>query len=126
MRWWKNTIKSEGTDMNRHKLQAEFDWQRWKSSAQDVKKLPSLLAARLLFDILLINKFEHELLQLKNNDCVWGPVHSSVGQEAVAAATMAALRREDKITGSHRAHHQFLSKSRRNRIADEPNTNSHS
>jgi len=96
--------------MNRQKLQAEFDWQRWKSSAQDVKKLSSPLAARLLFDILLINKFEHELLRLKNNDCVWGPVHSSVGQEAVAAATMAAIQKEDKITGSHRAHHQFLSK----------------
>jgi 2-oxoisovalerate dehydrogenase E1 component len=96
--------------MNRQKLQVEFDWQRWKSSAQDVKKLLPLLGARMLFDILLINKFEHELLRLKNNDCVWGPVHSSVGQEAVAAATMAAIRKEDKITGSHRAHHQFLSK----------------
>ena len=50
--------------MNRQKLQAEFDWQRWKSSAQDVKKVPPQLAARLLFDILLINKFEHELLRL--------------------------------------------------------------
>jgi TPP-dependent pyruvate/acetoin dehydrogenase alpha subunit len=32
------------------------------------------------------------LLRPKNLDCVWGPVHSSVGQEAVAAAAMAALR----------------------------------
>ena len=96
--------------MNRQKLQAEFDWQRWKSSTQDVKNLPPLLVARVLFDILLINTFEHELLRLKNCDCVWGPVHSSVGQEAVAAAAVAAIRKEDKITGSHRAHHQFLSK----------------
>jgi 2-oxoisovalerate dehydrogenase E1 component len=96
--------------MKRQRLQAEFDWQLWKSSAQDVKNLQPLRASRLLFDILLINKFEHELLRLKNNDCVWGPVHSSVGQEAVAAAVMAAIGKQDKITGSHRAHHQFLSK----------------
>ena len=83
--------------MDRQKLQVEFDWQRWESSARDVEQIPPLLAARLLFDILLINTFE-------------GPVHSSVGQEAVAAATMAAIHKEDKITGSHRAHHQFLSK----------------
>ncbi len=96
--------------MNRQKLEAEFDWQRWKSTARDLKELEPLLGARLLFEILLINRFELELLRLKNSNCVWGPVHSSVGQEGVAAAAMAALRKEDKITGSHRAHHQFLSK----------------
>ncbi len=96
--------------MTRHALEPQLDWQRWTSTAADQKKLASPLAARLLFDILLINKFEHELLRLKNNDCVWGPVHSSVGQEAVAAATVAAINKDDKITGSHRAHHQFLSK----------------
>jgi len=56
--------------------------------------------------IFSISRFEK---QLKNNDLVWGPVHSSVGQEAVAAALIAGIGKEDKITGSHRAHHQFLS-----------------
>ncbi len=64
----------------------------------------------MLFEIYLINTFEHELLRLKNNGCVWGPVHTSVGQEAIAAAVTAGLRKDDKATGSHRAHHQFLSK----------------
>jgi 2-oxoisovalerate dehydrogenase E1 component len=68
------------------------------------------LTARILFTMTLINRFEHALLELKNADCVWGPVHTSIGQEAVAAAPVAALRDDDLIAGSHRAHHQFLSK----------------
>ena len=38
------------------------------------------------------------------------PVHTSVGQEATAAATMAALRNSDKVAATYRSHHQFLSK----------------
>jgi 2-oxoisovalerate dehydrogenase E1 component len=68
------------------------------------------LTARILFTMTLINRFEHALLQLKNADCVWGPVHTSIGQEAVAAAPIAALQEGDLIAGSHRAHHHFLSK----------------
>ena len=37
-------------------------------------------------------------------------MHSSVGQEAEAAAAIAALRASDQIAASHRAHHQFLAK----------------
>ena len=87
--------------MNRQKLQADFEWQRWKSTTQDTSRLQPLLGSRLLFEILLINTFENELLRLKNSDCVWGPVHSSVGQEAVAAAPMAAIsRRGGTSTGN--------------------------
>jgi len=96
--------------MTKTKLGVEFDWQNWRSTAADLKSLDKLFAARMVFELELINRFEHELLRLKNNGCVWGPVHSSVGQEAVAAASIAALQRGDKIAGSHRAHHQFLSK----------------
>jgi 2-oxoisovalerate dehydrogenase E1 component len=96
--------------MKNKKLKADFDWQRITSSKEDITKLDPHIASRILFDTFLINMFEHELLRLKNNDCVWGPVHSSVGQEAVAAAAMAGIKKSDKITGSHRAHHQFLSK----------------
>lgn len=67
-------------------------------------------AARMLFDLFLINEFEHALLELKNDDCVWGPVHTSVGQEAIAAGGIAALRDTDKVMSTHRAHHHFLSK----------------
>jgi len=96
--------------MNRQHLQPELDWQRWKSTARDIKAFNPRLAACMLFEMYLINKFEVELLNLKNNGCVWGPVHSSVGEEAVAVAAIAAIGKKDKITGSHRAHHQFLAK----------------
>lgn len=72
--------------------------------------MTALTAARILFDIFLINDFEHAVLKLQDDSCVWGPVHTSVGQEAIAAASVAALRKTDKIAGSHRAHHQFLAK----------------
>lgn len=96
--------------MIRTKLSVEFDWQNWQSTASDLKSVDRLFAARTVFELELINRFEHELLRLKNNGCVWGPVHSSVGQEAVAVASIAALQKGDKISGSHRAHHQFLCK----------------
>ncbi len=96
--------------MKKQPLPHDFDWQQWSSDETDLSAIEPLLATRILFNTLLINEFEHALLQLKNDDCVWGPVHTSVGQESLAAATMAALYKGDKIAGSHRAHHQFLSK----------------
>ena len=92
------------------KLTHDFDWRHLSSEESDFAGMEPLTAARILFNTLLIHHFEHALLALKNEDCVWGPVHSSIGQEALAAATMAALKKGDKIAGSHRAHHQFLSK----------------
>lgn len=76
------------------------------------------LSARILFHLFVINAFEEELLRLSKDDCVWGPVHSSIGQEAVAAAIMAAIGRQDMITGSHRAHHQVIAKTLNHVIAD--------
>jgi len=60
--------------------------------------------------LFLIRKFEETLLELKDKDLVHGPVHTSVGQEAVAVGAAFALRRTDRITGTHRAHHQYLAK----------------
>ena len=64
----------------------------------------------MLQQMILIRRFEEALLQLKNQDLINGPVHTSVGQEAVAVGVAAALRKTDWITGSHRAHHQYLAK----------------
>jgi 2-oxoisovalerate dehydrogenase E1 component len=69
-----------------------------------------LLAARIMFYVFVIHEFEHALLRLKNDDCIWGPVHTSIGQEAIAAASVTALRKTDKFIATHRAHHQFLGK----------------
>ncbi|MHB9035430.1 MAG: dehydrogenase E1 component subunit alpha/beta [Armatimonadota bacterium] len=76
----------------------------------DIANIGPSVARMLMFDIFLINDFEHALLKLQEDGCVWGPAHTSVGQEAVAAGAIAALRKSDKVAGSHRAHHQFLAK----------------
>lgn len=64
----------------------------------------------MLQQMILIRQFEEAVLKLKDEGLVNGPVHSSVGQEAVAVGVVAALRSQDWITGSHRAHHQYLAK----------------
>ncbi len=96
--------------MKKQKLQCDFDWIKITGTGEDAGKMGPIKTSRILFETILIHEFEHALLSMKNNDCVWGPVHTSVGQEAVASAMISALNKQDKITGSHRAHHQFLSK----------------
>ncbi len=96
--------------MRKKTLKVDFNWEWWRSSNDDMGELQPLKAARILFDVLAINDFEHALLELKNDEAIWGPVHTSVGQEATAAATVAALHSSDKVVATYRAHHHFLSK----------------
>ena len=77
--------------MKKKNLKLQFQWQRWESEPDDMLGLPDTTGARMLFDVLTINKFEMALLELKAAGAVWGPVHTSVGQEAIAAASVAAL-----------------------------------
>lgn len=111
--------------MKKHALSVDFHWEKWAAEAADLKGLGKKTAARLLFEIDLIHHFEQELLRLKNADAVWGPVHSSVGQEAVAAASIGPLKKSDKVLGSHRAHHQFLSKALNYVLRDDWDPGSH-
>ena len=96
--------------MKQTRIQVETPIWQYHSEKSDLKNFDPLLARRILFDIFLINAFEHAVLALKKEDCVWGPVHSSIGQEGAAAATVAALAKSDKFLGTHRSHHQFLAK----------------
>jgi len=65
---------------------------------------------RMLALVYLIRDFESIVLDLKDENLVHGPAHTSIGQEAVAAAVAMTLQREDKIASTHRAHGHFLSK----------------
>jgi len=65
-------------------------------------------ASRLLFITLVIRRAEQWLVD--NERLVHGPLHSSIGQEAVAAGAAEALRPSDQITSTHRAHHHVLGK----------------
>ena len=102
--------------MRQEELRPKFSWQRWSSEEGDLAALPDGVAARMLFDVLLINRFELALLELKGSDAVWGPVHTSVGQEATAAGVVAALRPADKFAATYRSHHQFLAKALQYRL----------
>ena len=96
--------------MKTNRLKCDAIFEEWQSEESDVRALKPLQAARMLFDVHLINEFEHALLRLKADDCVWGPVHTSVGQEAVAAGVIAALRPADSVVATYRSHHEFLAK----------------
>jgi 2-oxoisovalerate dehydrogenase E1 component len=96
--------------MNKELIKYALKGTDWKSEGGDLKLIDSRLIARMFFDVQVIQNFEEAVLSLKNDDCVWGPVHTSIGQEAIAAGTVAALRPSDKFFGTHRSHHQFLSK----------------
>lgn len=64
----------------------------------------------MLQQMLLIRAFEEKLLELKDEGLINGPVHTSIGQEAVAVGAATAVDATDKFTGTHRAHHQYLAK----------------
>ena len=90
---------------------SDTPYNAWKTAEMFMDAgLPPGVPLRILFQTHLIHRFEEAVIQLKADDCVHGPIHISIGQEALAAAAMAALTSGDKISGSHRAHHQFLAK----------------
>lgn len=58
----------------------------------------------------LIRAFETRALQLYSAGEIKGSLHSSAGQEAVAVGVCSALRREDRITSTHRGHGHAIAK----------------
>ena len=63
---------------------------------------------RAVFLLEVIRLFEQWLVE--HSDLVHGPLHSSIGQEAVAVGMALALRPTDQVTATHRAHHHVLAK----------------
>lgn len=58
----------------------------------------------------LIRRFEERAFDLVKSGEIISGIHSCIGQEAVAAGTGAALRRDDVMLANHRAHGQLLAK----------------
>lgn len=54
--------------------------------------------------MLLIRKFDSSVKDLWKQNYIYGLAHSYVGAEAVAVGACAALRKNDKITSTHRGH----------------------
>jgi len=63
-------------------------------------------AQDLLYQLLLIRGLEQWLVD--HESLVHGPLHSSIGQEAVAVGAIAGLVPGDQIASTHRAHHHVL------------------
>lgn len=58
----------------------------------------------------LIRRFEERAMDLVKSGDIFSGIHPCIGQEAVAAGTGAALRRDDFMLANHRAHGQLLAK----------------
>jgi 2-oxoisovalerate dehydrogenase E1 component len=74
-------------------------------------------AVRLLESMLYIREFEEMIIRLKSKKFIpsegfefIGATHLSIGQEAVAAGTMAAIKGDDYITSTHRGHGHSIAK----------------
>ena len=67
-------------------------------------------ALRLLATMWRIRLFEEQVSLLKRADQVHGLIHSSAGQEGVAAAVCSQLRDADVVYSGHRAHGHSIAK----------------
>jgi pyruvate dehydrogenase E1 component alpha subunit len=67
-------------------------------------------SAALYRTVRLIRRFEERAVELVRAKQIFGGIHPYTGQEAVAAGTCAALRRDDVITSTHRGHGHVLAK----------------
>jgi 2-oxoisovalerate dehydrogenase E1 component len=82
-----------------------------RTDSKDLKAIEKRDLVRMLFLLHLIRGFEQKLLHLQEEGgLVYGPIHSSIGQEAIAAASGVVLRKTDMLGSSHRAHGHFLAK----------------
>src|SRR2546429_9847003 len=66
------------------------------------------LARRMLRQMLLIRRFEEKAAEAYALGKIGGFCHLYIGQEAVAAGSLAALRPDDYVISSHREHGQAL------------------
>ncbi len=64
----------------------------------------------LMTRMMTVNKFEDEVYWLFGQGLVHGTMHLSVGEEATAIGTTAALTEEDYMLATHRGHGQAIGK----------------
>ena len=85
-------------------------WIRIQQTASDWESVAPQELRRMYEQMLMIRRFEENLLELSAEGLLHGPAHSSIGQEGAAVGCMSVLTSQDKINGTHRMHHQFLAK----------------
>lgn len=74
------------------------------------KKYPKEMLLKMYENMVRIRKFEVKLTDCFTKGMLSGNIHTSVGQEAVAAGANYALEKTDFITTTHRGHGQIIAK----------------
>ncbi|MFD2741621.1 thiamine pyrophosphate-dependent enzyme [Sulfitobacter aestuarii] len=100
---------ADGTG-NLQAIEVNTPWWELTVTDADTLAVPKPQLATMLEQLYLIRHFEERLLELSKEGLLHGPAHASIGQEGAAVGLMSALETSDKINGTHRMHHQFLSK----------------
>lgn len=91
-------------------LKPSAPWFRLDVTKADWAETDSKQLVHWYNQMKLIRRFEEKILDLEKAGLVHGPAHASIGQEAAAVGAMSLLQSDDQINGTHRAHHQVLSK----------------
>ncbi|WP_034294824.1 thiamine pyrophosphate-dependent enzyme [Herbaspirillum sp. RV1423] len=86
------------------------NWVELRTTDADWAAADPAVLGTLLTHSHMIRAFEETVLELAMDGLVHGPAHSSIGQEGGAAGSIVPLLAADQVNGSHRGHHQFLSK----------------
>ncbi|MGE4365731.1 MAG: thiamine pyrophosphate-dependent enzyme, partial [Mycolicibacterium sp.] len=91
-------------------LQPASPWVQITATTRDWDGTDAGLLTNMFSQLSLIRAFEEFVLTLAGEGLVHGPAHSSIGQEGAAVGSVLTLTSDDSVNGSHRGHHQFLSK----------------
>lgn len=102
--------RSEDVMVTRRPLSPSTEWTRIEVDESDWAAQPARDLIAWYGQMVLVRRFEEKLLDLEKAGLVHGPAHVSIGQEACGVGAMSILGTADKINGTHRAHHQVLTK----------------
>src|ERR1019366_3256641 len=106
---WRNRYEGGFVPKSRA-LKSAAVWERIETTEKDWDLAEPQLLTNMYSQLVVIRTFEEYVLELAAEGLVHGPAHSSIGQEGGAVGSVLALKDGDTINGSHRGHHQFLSK----------------
>jgi 2-oxoisovalerate dehydrogenase E1 component len=66
------------------------------------------LQEKLYFKMMLIRRVEEKLLELFSKGELFGTTHTSIGQEAIAVASLSHIAENDIVFSNHRCHGHYL------------------
>lgn len=85
-------------------------WRELIPTSEDRSAIDPGTGLTMLAQLALVRAFEEKVLDLSAQGLIHGPAHSAIGQEGGAIGSALAMRPDDQVNGSHRAHHQFIAK----------------